>query len=102
VRRNIDVIIRQRGGKSTILKVLKVSYNARFRVSEDTNILYEEEKMFVIANLLIALASILRIVIVFFEFCIIVSALLSFIMPFQYNRFRGFVDSVTNIILNHN
>jgi len=56
--------------------------------------------MFVIANLLIALASILRIVIVFFEFCIIVSALLSFIMPFQYNRFRGFVDSVANIILN--
>ncbi|RAO98934.1 hypothetical protein PW5551_06975 [Petrotoga sp. 9PW.55.5.1] len=56
--------------------------------------------MFVIANLLLALASVLRIMIVFFELCIIISALLSFIMPFQYSKIRVFIDSSANIILN--
>ncbi|PNR95292.1 YggT family protein [Petrotoga sp. 9PWA.NaAc.5.4] len=55
--------------------------------------------MFVLGNLFVALGSILRIVIIFFEFCIIISALLSFIMPY-YNKFRAFVDSVSNVILN--
>ncbi len=56
--------------------------------------------MFILGNLFIAIGYVLRIVIIFFEFCIIVSSLLSFFMPY-YNKFRGgFVDSVSNIILN--
>lgn len=55
--------------------------------------------MFILANLFMAIGYVLRIVIIFFEFCIIMSALLSFFMPY-YNKFRGFVDSVSNIILN--
>ncbi|HOB15920.1 MAG TPA: YggT family protein [Defluviitoga sp.] len=55
--------------------------------------------MFILGNLFVAIGYVLRIVVIFFEFCIIMSALLSFFMPY-YNKFRGFVDSVANVILN--
>jgi len=54
--------------------------------------------MFVIANLIQAIAVILRIVIYTFEFSIIISSILSFLMPYP-NKFKYALDSISNIIL---
>jgi len=55
--------------------------------------------MFALGNLLEAVAYILRIAINFFEISIIISVILSFLIPY-YNKIRSFFDGVADIILN--
>jgi len=55
--------------------------------------------MFVISNLLYAIAVVLQLFIYVEIFAVILSALLSWITPFRYSSFRQFVDAVANIML---
>lgn len=55
--------------------------------------------MFVLSNLLYAIAKVLQIFIYIELFAVILSALLSWLTPFRYSMFRQFVDSVAGIIL---
>jgi YggT family protein len=56
-------------------------------------------KMFVISNLLYAIAIVLQLFIYVEIFAVILSALLSWITPFRYSTFRQFIDAVANIVL---
>lgn len=55
--------------------------------------------MFVISNLLYAIAIVLQLFIYVEIFAVILSALLSWITPFRYSTFRQFIDAVANIVL---
>jgi YggT family protein len=56
-------------------------------------------KMFVISNLLYAIAIVLQLFIYVEIFAVILSALLSWITPFRYSTFRQFIDAVADIVL---
>ena len=55
--------------------------------------------MFVISNLLYAIAIVLQLFIYVEIFAVILSALLSWITPFRYSTFRQFIDAVADIVL---
>lgn len=55
--------------------------------------------MFVLSNLLYAIAKVLQIFIYIELLAVILSALLSWLTPFRYSMFRQFIDGVAGIIL---
>lgn len=55
--------------------------------------------MFVISNLLYAIARVLQLFIYIEMFAVILSAILSWITPYRYSLFRQFVDGLANIVL---
>ncbi|ABV33496.1 MULTISPECIES: YggT family protein [Pseudothermotoga] len=55
--------------------------------------------MFVISNLILAIAKVLQIFIYFEMTCVIVSTILSWITPYHYYPLRQFVDGVSSIII---
>lgn len=55
--------------------------------------------MFALGNLLEAIAYILRITMNFLQISIIISVIMSFLIPY-YSKIRSFFDGVSNIILN--
>lgn len=55
--------------------------------------------MFVLSNLLYAIAKVLQIFIYIELFAVILSALLSWLTPFRYSMFRQFIDAAAGIIL---
>ncbi|KAF2958787.1 hypothetical protein AS159_03685 [Thermotoga sp. Ku-13t] len=55
--------------------------------------------MFVISNLLYALARVLQLFIYIELFAVIFSVILSWITPFRYSMFRQSIDAIANILL---
>ncbi|MGM0640601.1 MAG: YggT family protein [Thermotogota bacterium] len=55
--------------------------------------------MFALGNLLEAISYIMRIALNFLQISIIISVILSFLIPY-YNKIRAFFDGIANLILN--